>query len=394
MEARNQLELARILRSDGFYVLQAESSDDKKSGLIKEIINFDISRVKEKFFGISLEEKMFFSKNLAVMLSSGISLTRALDVLIKQTHSHLLKETLRAIQNDIRSGKRFSDSIGSFPHIFKPLYSSMVKVGETAGNLDESLGILAEQLEKEHELKSRIRGALIYPIVILVAMAGIGVLMLITVIPNLKSVFEDLELELPMTTRAILYLSDALILYWWAFIAGTIFTMVGFKQFFGTKKGRKILAWTLLHVPVFRPLVLKINNAIFARTLSSLLDGGVTILEALEITSTTVSNVYFQESILSFHTVVKKGGKLHSALERYPSLYTPLIIEMIEVGQETGKLPDLLSGAAEFYEGEVSDITRNLSALIEPILMLFIGAIIGFFAVSIMQPIYGMLGSV
>lgn len=395
MEAATQLDLARALRDEGFYLLEATGSEEEKEqSFAKKLAKLDLAVVMEKITGVSLEEKMMFSRNLSVMISSGIAISRAMEVLQKQTKSPTFKKVISNVNNDIRSGKNFSDAISEYPKVFGQLYSSMVKAGEVSGNLDETLEVLADQLEKEHELKSKVKGAMVYPAVIVTAMVGIGILMMIMVVPQLKSIFGDLGVELPVTTRAIIATSDFLTEFWWAFLASLPFFIYGTKKFLDTSRGEKGLAFVVLHVPLFRTLSKKINNAGFSRTLSSLISGGVPILEALKIVSETLTNVYYRESLVMAADEIKKGKNLYQILGEHPNLYTPLMLEMIQVGEESGKLSELLSRVAEFYEGEVTDTTDNMSSIIEPILMIFIGGAVGFFAISIMQPIYGMLGQV
>lgn len=395
IEAETKLELARILRKDGFYLVEIKSQEGKGgSSLIKKISTFDLKQIIEKIKGVSLEEKMMFSHNLSVMISSGIALTRALAVLEKQTQSIKFKKVLSELSQDITKGKNFSDAVLKHPKTFNKLFSSMIRAGEVAGNLDKSLDLLANQMEKEHELRSRIKGALIYPAVIIIAMIGIGILMMVTVVPQLKATFEDLGVDLPLTTQFIILLSDFLKVYWWLVIISLPISAFAFKKFIATPVGRKFFSLFLLRMPVIKELTLKINNANFARTLSSLIAGGVPILQALKITSDVVGNEFYKKSILESSDAVRRGDNLYTALQRYEKLYTPLLLEMVEVGEEAGKLSELLTRVAEFYEGEVSDTTKNLSSIIEPVLMIVIGGVVGFFAVSVMQPIYGIVGSI
>lgn len=395
LEAESQLELARSLREQGFYIIEAESEEaEKDSSKSKQLAQLDLKVVTEKIKGVALEEKMMFSRNLSVMISSGIPLTRALEVLKKQTQSPTFKKTITKVISDVQKGTSFSDAIGKHPKVFSRLYVSMIKAGEATGTMDDTLNTLSDQLEKQHELRAKIRGAMTYPIVIIIAMIVIGILMMIMVIPQLKDVFSSVDAELPATTQFIISLSDFLAVYWWTLliiIPAFVFALVKISK---TPWGGRGFAWMFLRAPVVKELSKKINNATFSRTLSSLINGGVPILEALKITSDTVTNVYYRESILEASTKVQKGNNLYEVLKTYPKLYTPLMLEMIEVGEESGKLSDLLQRVAEFYEAEVSDATDNMSSIIEPILMLVIGGVVGFFAVSIMQPIYGMLGNI
>ena len=393
-EFPTQIDLARKLRAEDFYIVEIEqkNSGTKKFSL-KKVGSLDINVILESIKGVSLEDKMMFSRNLAVMIASGINLIRALDVLQRQTKSPTFKAAIIDIGSQVKGGINFSEAIIKYPKIFSRLYSSMVKVGEATGNLDETLSILSSQLEKQHELRSKIKGAMTYPIVIMVAMTVVGILMMVTIVPQLEKVFNDLGIDLPPTTELVLLISNILKKFWWAIFTSAPFIFYGIYKYFKTEKGGKTLAWLLMHTPIFKSLVKKINNAAFSRNLGSLISGGVPILEGLEITADTLGNFFYRNSIKSIIDQVRGGGNLSEALEKYPRLFTPLMLEMIQVGEESGKLSNLLDKVAQFYEGEVSDTTDNMSSIVEPVLMIFIGSVVGFFAVSIMQPIYGMLGS-
>lgn len=393
-EVKDQVALARQLREEGFFIVDVEIQDTGKSkSFLKKWAQFDIKQITEKIRGVSLEEKMMFSRNLSVMIESGITITRSLEVLQKQTQSPTFGVAIRKINESIKKGIPFSEAIRDYPKIFDELYSSMIKVGEAAGNLDKTLNILADQLEKQYELRSKIKGAMTYPIIIVIAMTGVGILMMVTIVPQLEKVFIDLDIDLPITTQLVLLLSDILQKFWWLVIALIPVIVFSVKKYSDSASGKIFFSWIFLHLPLFKGLSQKINNAIFARNTSSLVRGGVPLVEALSITSKTLSNIFFQKSLLDSVKQIKKGKSLHETLRIYPKLYTPLMMEMVEVGEESGKLSDLLERVAIFYEGEVSDITDNMSAIVEPILMIFIGITVGFFAVSVMQPIYGMLGS-
>lgn len=394
MEAKSQLDLARRLRSDGFYVLEVEEVEGagKKSGsALQNLAQFDVKQIVEKITGVPLEEKMMFSRNLAVMIDSGIPISRALEVLGRQTQSVLFRKIIADISQQVQKGKSISEAVEKYPKTFGTLYSSMIRAGETAGNLDEALNTLAEQLERQHELRSRIRGAMVYPAVIITAMVGVGVLMMITVVPQLKQIFSDLDIQLPATTRFVIGLSDFMVAFWWVVVLSIPAFLYVIQKALQTASGKRVFSWVTLHTPVVKGIARKFNNAGFARTLSSLTSGGVPILEALEITSGTLSNVYFRETLTEGAEQVRKGKDLHDVLSKYDDLYTPLMLEMVEVGEESGKLSELLQRTAVFYEGEVSDSTENLASIVEPVLMVLIGSVVGFFAVSVMQPMYGML---
>lgn len=334
-----------------------------------------------------------FTRNLKVMISSGVSLSRALVISSEQSKSKKFKKVLLEISQDVTKGENFSDTIGKYPNVFSELFFSMVKVGEEAGTLEEVLEVLARQMENQHELKSKIRGAMIYPAVILAAMMIIGVLMLIIVVPKLAETFEELGIELPLTTRIVIAFGSFLANFWYILpfliLASFVLLRIGLK----TKAGRKIVDTSFLRVPLINPIVKKINSAYTVRTLSSLIAAGVPIVRSLEITAGVLKNIYYKKAILDAMEQVKKGNKLAESLEKYKDIYSPLVIQMITVGEETGETSNILEKLADFFEEEIARITKNLSSIIEPILMLIIGTVVGFFAVSMIQPIYSMIGS-
>ena len=231
-----------------------------------------------------------------------------------------------------------------------------------------------------------------YPAVIITAMIGIGVLMLVMVVPQLAEVFEDVGASLPLSTRMVMGLGSFVTEKWYIVVAVILFSLILFRVSLRTAFGKKTLAGFLLKIPIISPLVKKINSAHTVRTLSSLIEAGTPLVRSLQITSDTLTNFYFKKAIGESIHRVRKGDKLSEALMSYQQLYPLTVIQMIEVGEETGATSDILQKLADFYEEEVGDATKNLSSIIEPVIMLLIGGVIGFFAVSMVQPIYGMMG--
>lgn len=392
-EARDEFDLANILRQENTFLIYSapvtETPSSKKAGdLINKILKF----VKFKR-GVPTAERMMFSRNLSVMIGAGLALTRALEILGQQTTNSTLKEALRSIAAEIQKGKQFSDALSMHPDTFSDLYVNMVRSAEIAGNLEDILKLLAKQLKKDYDLKRKIRGAFMYPLVILSALVGIGILMMLFVVPSLSKTFMELGVPLPITTRIIIAISDFGVQYWYLFIliiAGFIYSVV---LFFRTKIGKNVADTILLKIPIISPLTKKINSARFARTLSSLLEGGVPIIKSLEITSKAIPNHYYHQSLKSAIEEVQKGRPLSESLARYPDLYPPLVTQMIAVGEETGAVSDILKRLALFFEIEVSQTTKNMSTIIEPFLMIIIGIIVGFFAISMMQPMYSIVNA-
>ncbi|MBU2545440.1 type II secretion system F family protein [Patescibacteria group bacterium] len=386
MEARDEHELAGILREEGCILIKAELESQK----IKR--KFPVHFL---FFGrVSLVEKTMFTRNLKVMVASGIPLPRALDILIAQSKSKKFKKVILKIKEDVIKGLAFSDAVAKHPSIFPEVFSNMVKVGEESGTLEDVLEVLTKQMEKEHEIKSRVKGAMIYPAVILVAMFGIGTLMLILVVPKLSKLFDDLKIELPLSTKVIVAIGNFLSAYWYAIPVVVVALVFLVRIILKTKIGKRGFDAMILKIPIISPIIRKMYSARTIRTLSSLISSGVPIVRSLEIVSGSLENIYYKEAIKKSSEKVRKGSKLSEALEPYDNIYPTLVIQMIAVGEETGETSSILAKLADFFEQEVNEATKNLSAVIEPILMLIIGAAVGFFAISMIQPMYSMMEGV
>lgn len=386
LQATNEHELAAALRQEGLILVSAEADDDEKK------FGLDIKKIIIRLGHISLVEKMMFTRHLAVMIKAGLSLNQALKTLIEQTKNPRFKRAIVKIEENIRQGKTFSESLALYSRIFNDLYINMVKVGETSGNLDEVLNNLAEQMRKDHDLISRIRGAMIYPAVIIITMIGIGILMMIMVVPKLTEVFEELNVGLPLSTRVIIAISNFLQNHLiWGLVILTAFIFLA-RLSLRNKSVKRALHRVYLHTPILGPLLKKINSARFARTIGSLTESGVAIVKSLEITAGTLGNIHFKESLIACGQEVQKGKDLSRSLSNYKNLYTPMVIQMVGVGEQTGNLSSILKTLAEFYEEEIDKTTKNLSSIIEPIIMIVVGAAIGFFAISMIQPMYSMMG--
>jgi type II secretory pathway component PulF len=382
LEAENEYQLARVLRQDGLILIRAEP--EKK--LIKKRLEISLPSL-----GVPLTEKLFFTRNLRVMVSAGLPLPRALATLAKQAKNKKFKDAILNIREEIVKGKSFSDSLTKYPNIFPELFQNMIRVGEESGTLQDVLRTLSQQIEREYDLRSRIKGAMIYPAVIICAMIGIGILMLVMVVPQLAKTFEELDVELPLTTQIVIGIANFLTQKWYlAFLI--IFVLAAtFRRAAKTETGKKIIDRLTLRAPLISPIIQKINTAYTTRNLSSLLAAGVPVIRSLEITSGTLGNVYYKSALTAVAERVRKGEKIAQALEPYENIYPSIVIQMVAVGEETGETADILSQLAEFFEEEVSNATKNLATVIEPVIMLIIGAAIGFFAISMIQPMYSML---
>jgi type IV pilus assembly protein PilC len=386
MEAKDERQLAGILREQGLVLVRVEekSKPGQKNKLSFSLLN------------PSLAEKMFFARNLQVMISAGLPLPRALEILASQTKNKKFQKAITGVKEEITRGENFSKALSKYPAIFSMLFQNMVKAGEEGGMLEDVLKTLSLQLEKENDLKSKIKGALIYPAVIVSTMIGVGILMLILVVPQLSQTFKELGIQLPLTTRIVIGLAGFLIEKWYLaiiIIFGLIFlVLLALKN--KTGPGKKIIDTLVLRLPIIAPIVKNTNSAYTARTLSSLVAAGVHLPKALEITAATLGNIYYQQALMSAVEKVSRGQKLSDALQNFQKIYPQTLIQMISVGEETGETSNMLQKLADFYEDEVTKTTKNLTSVIEPVLMVIIGTIIGFFAISMIQPMYSMLGAI
>lgn len=385
MEARDEKTLAQDLRAEGLLLTSFKAEEETSALHVKFL---------DRFMSVPLKEKMTFTRNLSVMVSSGLTVSRAVNNLALQTSNKTFKKILASVDDDLQSGKTLSEGLGKYPSVFNELFVNMVYVGEVSGNLEEVLDILAVQLEKEHDLLSKVRGALIYPSVIVVAMIGIGILMLVYILPKITGVFKDMDVELPATTQVIMAISDFIRGNAVLTIAISVIVIVGVKIFYGTVPGKRFFGYVFVRLPIVGNIIVKVNCARFARIYSSLLKSGISVVNALTIISKTLSNLYYKDALGEAIVEIQKGVELSKVISKYPKLFPLLVTQILEVGEETGKTETVLQRLAEFYEEEVSQITKNMSSIIEPILMLLIGGGVGFFAVAMLQPMYSVLENI
>ncbi len=385
--AQDEKNLAQMLRGEGYLVtsiVQVDEKEESKSSI----------KIMDMFTSVPLKEKMVFARNLSIMFASGLTVSRAINNLALQTENKAFQKILLDIHEEIQSGKSLSDGLEKYANIFGDLFVNMVRVGETAGNLDEVLKIVSVQLEKEHDLKSKVKGAMVYPAVIMVVMIVIGIIMLTTVLPKLMGVFKDMDAKLPPMTQFIVNLSDMFRNHGIEVGVGFVFFVIFMQYYLRQESGKRAFSWVSLKFPAFSPLVKQTNCARFARIYSSLLKSGVGSVEALKIISHTLTNYYYQKALLGGIEEIQKGTSLSKILSEHGDIFPILVSQIVQVGEETGKTETVLLQLAEFYESEVDQITKNMSAIIEPMLMVVIGSAVGFFAVAMLQPMYSMMENI
>ena len=388
-EAPDQTALGHALKAEGFLLLDAE----EKKG-VKGFLHVDLGQVLSRLRPVSLVEKMFFARNLSVMVAAGLSLTRSLDALAEEAKNPKFKRMVTDCNEAIAKGKTLAEGLSAHKKIFGELFINMIEVGEATGKLTSVLKLLANQMKRDHALRKRVKGAMIYPVIILLALTGIGTMMMIYVVPTITSVLIDLHVPLPVTTRAIIWVSNTLVHRGIYVLMALVAVGAGVWRVRKTAGGRTFFDRWSLKLPVFGSLIRQFNTARFCRTLSYLLTAGVPIVRSLEITAGVLSNTLFREAVRGSAGGIQKGKQLNALLAEHRDLFQPLVVQMVAVGEETGKISEMLLRLALFFEEEVAAVTKNLSTIIEPILMVIIGIAVGFFAVSMLQPIYTSLGSI
>lgn len=386
-DVADRYELYKLVRESGDEIIEMRETALSK-GLHMEISLGGI------FKRIKTVEKINFARNLGSMLQAGLALSRALSVLERQSHNKAFKNILNELISDISKGSTLSDAMGKHPKVFNQLFISMVHAGEQSGTLAESFRVVADQMDKSNTLERKVKGALIYPGVIMALMIVIGILMFIFVIPTLTKTFTELNVTLPLSTRVILGISDIFQNYGLLVLLAAIVFGFVFVWWSRHAQGKNILHALVLKLPIIGSLVQEVNTARTARTLSSLLESGVDVVESVNITANVIQNVHFRAVLEKAREAIKKGELMSKVFAEADKLYPVFIAEMMSVGEETGKTGEMLIGVAHYYEEDVEQKTKDMSTVIEPILMIFIAAAVGFFAIAMISPMYSLVDAI
>jgi len=375
IEAANEKAAATVLHEKGFTVIRVQA---KKQGPSLPFIG-----------GISIGVLSQFTRQLATMITSGLPLTDSLVVLQKQTENEKMRKVITAITEDIQGGNSFSSALAKHGDVFSLAYISVVRAGEASGTLDKVLAKLADTLEKDREFQGKVKGALIYPTIIIVAMLFVGAIILIFVIPKLSEVYKGMNITLPLPTLILIAISNFLVHFWWLITILAFIGWVFLRRYRKTPEGAVAIDKILLKVPVMGKLNRDTSLTTLTRTLGSLVGAGVPILEALKIAGETASNATHRLAVSRAATTVEKGATLSKALggdETFP----PIIPQMISVGEETGKMDEVLDKVSHFFELEVEQEVNTLTSALEPIIMIILGIMVGLLMISIILPIYSI----
>ena len=376
---------------------QAVSDQLKQRGLIVlEIADKHASREIELSFlkSVKATELAVFSRQLSTMISSGMSILRALYVLEEQTEGKFLKETLVAVRKDVEAGISLSDAMGRHPKVFSPLFVAMTQAGEAGGVLEGALMRVADQLEKDASLRRQIKSAMVYPTLVIVFAVGVMMALVAFLVPVFEGVFKQFGGELPSITKVSVFLSHAVTGYWWLIFllaGGTAFAFLKWKK---SSWGRPQWDHFRLHIPMkIGTIVQQVAVARWSRTLSSLTSAGVPLLLALDITGRTGGNVAIEEAMEGVIDSVKRGGTIAAPLAQAP-IFPTMVTHMVGVGEETGALDAMLDKVAEFYEDQVEASVKALTSILEPIMIVVIGGIVGFIVVSMYLPLFTVYNSI
>jgi len=350
-------------------------------------------RKRRKGGRVPIRDTVVFTRQFATMVNSGLPLVQALDILARQTENKTLSEVTKQVVYDVESGNTLADALSKHPNAFSQLYVNMVAAGEAGGILDTIMLRLATFLEKNDAIIRKVKGAMVYPSVIFsVAILAVLVL-LIFVIPTFQNMFASVNLELPLPTRIVIAMSAFLQGFWWAIIVGGVGLFFGIRSYYGTDNGKLVIDKTLLGFPVLGDLLRKSSVSRFTRTLGTLLASGVSILDGLEITARTAGNRVIHDAVMESRGSIAGGETIAGPLEK-SGVFPPMVTSMIAVGEATGGLDEMLSKIADFYDDEVDAAVSTLLSLMEPIMIVFLGVIVGGMIVAMYLPIFDMINAV
>ena len=379
VEAENKQHVASQLRAKGLIVVD----------IVEKKGSSDVGDIMARFKRVKAQELTVATRQLSTMISSGMSLLRALYVLEEQVENDKFKEALTQVRQDVEAGISFAEALGRHPKIFNELYVAMVAAGETGGILEETLRRVADQLEKDDSLRRQVKAAMMYPALI----GGFAVMVLIALVvflvPVFEKIFKDFGGDLPAITKFTVMLSHLFLHQWYVVLAGAVGTVVGFKKWKATARGREQWDRFKLRIPwQIGQIVQKVCLARFSRTYSALIAAGVPMLQAIEITGKTSGNKVVEKAMDGVRESVKSGGTIAAPMRDEPSAFPMMVTQMIAVGEETGALESMLSKIADFYEDEVAAALKALTSILEPLMIVVVGAIVGFIVVSMYLPMF------
>ena len=375
VDARTEELAVNLLKNQGFYVISMQ----------KETSNFLENLIEAR--GVPDTELVTFTRQFSTMISAGLPIARALEVLAEQTQNSKFKRILMDILRDVEGGASLSAAFGRFPNAFSPTYQALVNAGESSGKLDEILKRLATTMEADRELKAKFKGAMIYPAIVMVSMIGVFFMLMIFVIPKLATMYESLNVELPVMTQVLITASDFMVERFYIILALMVAAFFGIRYFARTTTGKELISTVLFNAPIFGKINRLRDITMFTRTLGLLIASAIPIVEALKIVSNVVSSAFYKKGALDAAQVVEKGNSL-SEYFKHNKDFPALVGQMVSVGEETGQLDEVLAKVAEYYNGETDHAVQGLSAALEPVILIMLGGMVGILIIAIITPIY------
>lgn len=381
MDANDTNDAANYLRSKSLLPIQISVQRDDL-----------LSKVMPFFNKTSSSDLILFTRQLSSMLSSGLTLLRALQIYKDEIENESMREIVTGIINDIEEGKTFSSTIAKYPNVFSQIYISLIKAGESSGLLDKVLLRLANNLEKQSKLKATVKSALLYPAIVVVLMVFVMLIMMIFVIPQLSILYKNLDVPLPLPTKIVVGLSNFIGTFW-----PLVLVLVGvliflYKRWRKTEQGQIIMDNVILRLPVFGKLIAQTILSEFSRTLGLLIGTGTLVVESLLEIADTTGNIHYKNAIKGVSKQVEKGVSVGDAMSSY-TLFPPMLVQLVKIGEQTGKLDETLTKASEYFEGEVNQTVKTLTTALEPFIMLVLGIGVAFLIVSVITPIYSLISS-
>jgi len=376
--AKDKEEVISMLRENRYYPVNIEKAEEEKD--IRELQVF--SRVKVKDIAV-------FCRQFYTMLNAGVTIINCLDILRQQTESKKLKHVTGQVYEEVQKGLTFSEALKNHTNVFPELLINMVEAGEVSGNLDTIMDRMAGHYEKEFRINNKVRGAMVYPIILSIVAVGVVIFMLTFVMPTFMEMFEGSDIPLPAPTRLLLTLSDMLQQYWYLFIGGFILIVIGIKRALKIEQGKLLVDRIQLKLPIIKGITEKIVTSRFTRTLSTLSSSGVPLLQSLEIVANVVGNKVVGDGINIAKEEVRKGSSLSDTIKDI-GVFPLMVTSMIEVGEESGALDEILEKTAAFYDEELETALQKLTTMIEPLMIVVMAAVIGFIVISMILPMFAM----
>ena len=376
-------------------MVEATNREDAISQLKKQrlnVIKIDEQTKKKKAGKVATRDIVIFTRMFSTMINSGLPLVQAMGILAEQSENPNLRDVTKAVVFDVESGNTVADALRKHPNAFTDLYVNMVAAGEAGGILDTILMRLAVFMEKNDALVRKVKGAMIYPAVIMTVAAGAIVILLVFVIPTFIKMFAEAGIALPLPTRIVIGMSHALQSYWWLLAAVIFFGVISLKKFYATSGGKLTIDRLMLRAPVLGDVLRKSAVSRFTRTLGTLIGSGVSILDGLEITAKTSGNRVIQDAIMESRSSIA-GGETISAPLKKSGVFPPMVVSMISVGEQTGGLDEMLGKIADFYDEEVDAAVSGLLALMEPVMIVFVGVVVGGMVIAMYLPIFDMVNA-